>query len=119
MKTAHLQEGRIAFQGDIGFRRVAKLPAGAKEQKVNGHIPLVNQRTGHQHTLASQGLKFYESSDPLRAYIVFQGVSEVDVVHGRPHDTHETLRLSVGEGAVLEVIRQREMTPEGWRRVED
>jgi len=81
MKTAHLQEGRIAFQGDIGFRRVAKLPAGAKEQKVNGHIPLVNQRTGHQHTLASQGLKFYESSDPLRAYIVFQGVSEVDVVH--------------------------------------
>ena len=36
--------------------------------------------------------------------------------HLRDHDTHKTIAIPAG---VFEVRRQREHTPEGWRRVED
>ena len=36
--------------------------------------------------------------------------------HLRSFDTHETIKLPVG---TFEIRRQREYTPEGWRRVED
>ena len=53
--------------------------------------------------------------DPLVAILAVEGAF-ADVVHLRAHDTHETLRLLQG---YWEVRRQREWTPEGWRRVED
>lgn len=53
--------------------------------------------------------------DPMICYLQIAG-DFADVVHHRPHDTHETLRLVRG---IYEVRRQREWTPEGWRRVED
>ena len=46
-------------------------------------------------------------------------IGGVDVVHHRPWDTHETIRLLGNPGDVWEVRCQREHTPEGWRRVED
>ena len=36
--------------------------------------------------------------------------------HQRPHDTHAPIKFAKG---VYEVRRQREYTPEGWRRVAD
>lgn len=46
-----------------------------------------------------------------------------DVVHHRPWDTHETLRLLYSEvpsgETIFEIHRQREHSPEGWRRVAD
>jgi len=36
--------------------------------------------------------------------------------HMRPHDTHEAIMFEPG---IYEVRRQREYSPEGWRRVED
>ena len=48
-------------------------------------------------------------------YLVAEG-AYADVVHQRPFDTHETLRL---DGPVWKVVRQREAAPEGWRQVAD
>lgn len=120
MQTATLESGKLAFQGDLGFRRVKELPKNAKEQKLRaGRIVLANPNTGHQHAIKGDGLSFFEGSDPLRAYIRFDTTEQADVVHERDYHTHETVRLAVGQGAVIEVLRQREHSPEGWRRVED
>lgn len=40
-----------------------------------------------------------------------------EIRHLRPYDTHATLTLPKGFEGVL--VRQREYTPQGWRRVED
>jgi hypothetical protein len=61
----------------------------------------------------------YDTEDPLISYLsVGDNVSGggADVIHMRPWDTHETLRLPSG---TWKILRQREMSPQGWRRVED
>jgi hypothetical protein len=42
--------------------------------------------------------------------------TEVLLRHLRQQDTHETLKIAPG---IYEVRRQREYTPEGWRRAAD
>ncbi len=108
-------------QGDVLFRRIDKLPKSAVEQKRKKGDPIVvaHSETGHHHTIGAADVRFYnEPGNALIAYLQL-GDGDCDVVHLRPFDTHETLRLLGGKGTVIEVRRQREWTPEGWRRVED
>ena len=51
----------------------------------------------------------------FRSWFVVEG-EPVDLEHLRSTDTHETLRLEPG---IWEVRRQREYSPEGWRRAAD
>lgn len=112
MKTIH----RSAAQGDIYLRKIGLLPKGATEvQADGGRVVVAHSETGHDHYLESNGVKFYRHTDPLVCYLRVDG-PHADVVHARSFDTHETLRLTPG---IWEVRRQREMTPEGWKRVED
>jgi len=107
-------------QGDVLFRRVPTIPKDATEQKDKGPVIVAHSETGHHHTIAQAEAKLFTSADPFVCYLRLAG-EHADVVHHRPHDTHETLRL-VGErkgGACFEVRRQREHTPEGWRMVQD
>lgn len=107
--------GAPAFQGDVMFRRVAKLPTGATRQKGKEHI-VAHSETGHHHV--ALGGAYYTTPDPFVAYIVTK--APVKVEHRRSTDTHETLELLTdGAEVVWEIRRQREHTPEGWRRVED
>lgn len=110
----------MGAQGDVLFRRIPKLPADVTEQKTDGPIVVAHSETGHHHTVDNAEARLFDKAtrDPMICYL--QLASDcADVVHHRPHDTHETLRLAGGVGAVYEVRRQEEYTPEGWRRVED
>lgn len=112
---------KLAAQGDVIFRRVAKLPDGAT-QKAREHGPLIvtHSETGHHHSIHEHDVAMFEvPGDPMTCYLRLD-IPHADVVHHRPWDTHETLRLlGDGPGSIWEVRRQREWTPEGWRRVED
>lgn len=113
-------------QGDCLFRKVAKLPDGVVEAKRNGPIVVAHSETGHHHTVDSPHARLYEvPGSTLVSYLQMDvglhpdGTGGLDVVHHRPWDTHETLRLLTEPGETWEIRRQREWTPEGWRRVED
>ncbi len=112
MKTIENQ----GAQGDVLFRRIEKVPAGATEQpRGKGGLIVAHSETGHHHVIPDAGVAhFSNSKDALVSYL--QVDTSADVVHLRAFDTHETLRLGAG---AWEVRRQREHAPEGWRRVED
>lgn len=115
MKEIH----RMGAQGDVVFRKVDAVPPGFEASKPCESVIVAHSETGHHHALDGAGVKLFEGKDPLRCYLMLESVTHADVVHHRPYDTHETVRLGGGIGSVYEVIRQREYTPEGWRRVED
>jgi hypothetical protein len=112
---------RMGAQGDVLFRRVERLPKGLTEVEPKSKRKVVaHSETGHHHVIDSAGVRMYQGEDPLTCYLVLEGVDHADIVHHRPWDTHETLRLlGEGGGGVFQVRRQREYTPQGWRRVED
>ena len=110
-----------ARQGDLLIRPVAGLPNDVDVvQPEGGRHVLAHSETGHDHDVAHQlGLAHYRAS-PMVGYLTLDAGVEADLVHHRAWDTHETFRLEGGEsGRVFEIRRQREHTPEGWRRVED
>lgn len=102
----------LAFQGDVMFMRVDALPNNVKLEEDKTLI-VAHSETGHNHVVEG-GASTLLRQDPMTSYLVVNGLA--DVVHKRSYDTHETLRLKPG---VWRVGRQREHTPEGWRRVED
>lgn len=106
----------MRFQGDIMFVPVKKIPADAKEQAaVAGKHVLAHSETGHDHTIDADGVVFYEGGDdPLTCYLALEEPKKV--VHNRNWDTHDPISLKAGKWMGR---RQREYTPEGWRRVED
>jgi hypothetical protein len=108
---------KLAAQGDVLFRRIDQLPAGVVERPTVVPIVVAHSETGHHHAIGDAGVRLFHKPlrDPMVSYLVVEGPF-ADVVHHRPSDTHETLRLAPG---IWEVRRQREWTPEGWRIVED
>ena len=110
-----------AAQGDLMLRRINKLPAGIKPMKAEGGAFIVaHSETGHHHVIAERpNVKVYVTDDPMVSYLeVIEATEQTEALleHLRGHDTHETLSIPPG---VFELRRQREYTPEGWRRVQD
>jgi hypothetical protein len=107
----------LCAQGDVLFRRVKALPKDVAEQPVAGQIVVAHSETGHHHAVPEGQARLFEKIErnPMICYLQIDG-DYADVVHHRPTDTHETVRLLKG---IFEVRRQREWTPEGLRRVED
>lgn len=107
------------------FLRVSRLPGGVTEcTRDNGRLVVAHSETQHHHAVDSLHARMYsDPKDPLVCYLQMdagcEDIGGVDVVHHRAWDTHETLRLLGKPGDVWQVRRQREWTPEGWRRVED
>lgn len=115
----------IVAQGDVLFLRVDKVPDGARKQKRSGPLVVAHSETQHHHVIDDNKVAYFEvPNDPLVGYLQLGDMGDgggggVDVVHQRPWDTHETIRLLGKAGDVWEVRRQREATPEGWTRVCD
>lgn len=113
----------MAAQGDVIFRRIDKLPDGLVEVPRKGSIVVAHSETGHHHTADEPHIRLFEKAtrDPMVCYLSIGEVGDDEVAatftHHRPHDTHATLQC-LG-GGFLEVRRQEEYTPAGWRRVED
>lgn len=110
-----------AAQGDLYIRRITAIPAAAKPMKAEkGHFIVAHSETGHHHVIAERpGVQVFTTDDPLVSYLrVIEATEATEALleHLRSFDTHETIAIPPGE---YELRRQREYTPEGWRRVED
>jgi hypothetical protein len=109
---------KCAAQGDLLIRRIESLPDNveAVNPEEGKHI-VAHSETGHHHYVsANQDVTYFAvPNDPMVCYLKVGG-EFVDLIHNRAYDTHETIRISNG---LFELRRQREYTPEGWRRVED
>jgi len=105
-----------AAQGDIYIRRIAAIPADAvKKDSENGSHIVAHSETGHHHTIKDSGVQLYQAAnDPMIMYLAVDDGAEL--IHNRSFDTHQPLHISKG---FYELRRQREYTPEGWRRVAD
>ena len=112
----------VAAQGDVLLIKRNSLPGGLSEVAASdGRITVTHSETGHSHVLVldrEQGevpnVRMYATDNPLIAWIKVNRPTALE--HLRPHDTHEPIMFEPG---VYEVRRQREHTPEGFRRVED
>jgi hypothetical protein len=108
-------------QGDIYIRRVESLPKNVKAMKIEkSHYVVAHSESGHNHVIeARPNVSVFLSDDPMVSYLqVVEATDAVETLlkHMRSFDTHETIKFSPG---IYEIRRQREATPEGWRRVED
>jgi len=108
----------IAAQGDLLIRRIADIPDNAISAKAdNGKFVVAHSETGHNHVIkAEPGVQYFTTNDPMIAYLKVIDEVETKIEHLRSFDTHETIKLDAGN---YEIRRQREYTPEGWRRVSD
>jgi hypothetical protein len=113
MKIVKNKSNGIVFQGDIAMMRVDSLPKDAKPEETQ---VVAHSETGHHHL--AERAKVFSVPDGEVLYMQALGKS-IDIVHKRNYDTHETIRLLGEPGQIWKIRRQREHTPEGWRRVED
>jgi hypothetical protein len=108
----------VAAQGDCFLYRVDVVPAGAKPAAPqNGVYVVAHSETGHHHTVLERpSVRLFEDpADPLSAWLDVREPGHT-LEHQRGFDTHKALALPVG---VFKVRRQREYTPEGFRRAQD
>ena len=107
---------RPSFQGDLCIRRIGAIPTNAMAQVgEDGHLILAHSETGHHHIVLERSAQMF--IDQTNAFIAYLNVAEPCVLeHLRSFDTHEPYALEPG---FYEVRRQREYTPEGWRRAAD
>ena len=108
----------MACQGDILIRRIDKLPKDViKAKPEKGKFIVAHSETGHHHSVAEHpGVQYFTTPDPMVAYITVIEDVEAKLEHERSFDTHESILL---KGGTYEIRRQREHTPQGWRRVQD
>ena len=110
-----------AAQGDLFIRRINSLPSGLKPMATeNGAFIVAHSETGHHHVIeARSNVTVYNTDDPLVSYLqVIEATEETETLieHLRNFDTHESIKVAPGN---YEIRRQREYSPEGWRRVAD
>lgn len=110
-----------AAQGDLLIRKIDSLPKNAvKLNAEKGNYVVAHSETGHNHVIAErENVSLYTTNDPMISYLeVIEATDATEVLleHLRSFDTHETIKINPG---IYEIRRQREYTPEGWRRVED
>lgn len=103
-------------QGDIYIKRIDALPAGAVEVKPeHGRVIVTHSETGHHHVMDAANVKMFTLPDSIMDCLLVVD-SPTALEHLREHDTHEPILFEKG---VYHIRRQREYTPEGFRRVED
>jgi len=112
---------KIAAQGDVMFIRRESLPANLMAYKPeNGKVVVTHSETGHDHVMVLDRLDdpavemFNDKDNALISWLKVNRPTALE--HLRPHDTHAPILFNPG---IYEVRRQREYSPEGWRRVED
>ena len=111
-----------AAQGDLMLRRVDAIPAGLALAVVNNGVYIVaHSEAGHHHVIeASPHVAVFNTEDPLVSYLrVIEATEEAEAVvlrHMRAFDTHAPIAIPPG---TYELRRQREYSPEGWRRAAD
>lgn len=111
----HMKQG---IQGDVMFFRVTDIPEGLVEAKreADGQLVVAHSESGHNHSfdLDDNVTVLEDPKNPLVAYMKVETPS--DLTHKKSYDTHETVNFTEG---YYRINRQREYTPEGFRRAQD
>ena len=107
----------IAAQGDFIIRRIDMLPASVTPiAPEDGKHVIAHSETGHHHVIAAKKVKAFAPTKP-DIYQMFLQVDEpTEIKHLRSFDTHQSILVPPGN---YEIRRQREYTPEGYRRAAD
>lgn len=106
-----------AAQGDLYISRIEALPEGlVAATPAEGRYIVAHSETGHHHVVEAAGCEYFPTDDPMTAYLRVIDATEVTLKHLRAFDTHAPLTIGPG---IYRIRRQREYTPEGWRRVAD
>lgn len=105
-----------AAQGDLLITRIDTIPDGMEVVKPDdGYYVVAHSETGHNHVIQQEGVNvFRAANDPFVLYLVVD--NEVELKHLRSFDTHESIKVPPG---MYRINRQREYTPEGFRRAAD
>ena len=102
-------------QGDLNIWSVNDIPSelsGTSPSKDGNHV-LAHSETGHHHVISDDSVTLY-NQDEFISYLDVE--KDSNVIHLRGFDTHETIQLPAGK---YRLTRQREYTPEGYRRAAD
>ena len=103
-------------QGDIYIARLEVLPADAVLMPADGaDVIVTHSETGHHHVMDAGTVEMYRLPDSIMDCLLVVH-APTPLRHLRGHDTHEPVLFAPG---VYRVRRQREYTPDGFRRVED
>lgn len=106
----------VCAQGDVYIRRIDKLPDNVVEvSPENGKVVVAHSETGHCHVMEAKKVKMYSLPDSIMDCLLVVD-DPVALEHLRSYDTHEPILFEKG---VYHVRRQREYTPQGFRRVQD
>lgn len=107
----------FAAQGDFFITRIDRLPDGLEEvSPEHGEHVIAHSETGHHHVMGALHVRMFR--DPSNAFVSYLDVETPSpITHKRAHDTHEPIIPKTG--GVYRINRQREYTPEGWRRAAD
>lgn len=106
-------------QGDILIQRLADdfvIPVNAiKSKPENNKLIITHSETGHHHVMDHKKVQMYTLPDSIMDCLLIVN-DPTALEHLREFDTHESILFEKG---TYRVRRQREYTPEGFRRVED
>jgi hypothetical protein len=120
-KKTH-EVNKMAAQGDVLFIYLGKvpLPTGLKEvaREEDGKLVVTHSETGHHHATDNPEVRMFEEESTV-CYLQMGDVCDFTIDHHRPFDTHDSLKLLGEPGGIWKVHKQREHTPEGWRKVQD
>lgn len=111
---------RMAAQGDFLIIKIDKIPSDVENMKTeNGVYVVAHSETGHNHVMERTNVEAFipkntKEDDLYELFLSVKAPSEIN--HLRSHDTHETLLVPPGNYIVK---RQREYTPEGFRKAAD
>lgn len=116
--SEYLKDGLSVAQGDVTLKPVNEIPEGlTKQQPTNGQLIIAHSETGHNHAIAFNDEVDVYDQDELVSYIHNRSNNVIELKHHRSFDTHAP--IGIPPGGKAKIIRQREYTPEGWRRVAD
>ena len=105
-----------ARQGELNILKLEgeEIPKGLKElQPEKGQHILAHSETGHHHVIDGNTARVFEV-DEFSGYVDVP--KKAEVIHLRSFDTHAPVSLDAGKYLIT---RQREYTPEGFRRAID
>ena len=107
----------LAAQGDVFIKRIDKLPDNLQPATAqNGKHIVAHSETGHNHTVLEKNAQLLiDKTNDFIAYLKVDAGGAL-LEHERSFDTHETIKIPEG---IYEIRRQREYTPEGYRRAQD
>lgn len=101
-------------QGDLLIEKIETIPENLTAVKSEDNHVLAHSETGHHHIVSAEKVNYYPANDEFFGYLDVK--QEAQIIHLRGFDTHAPINLKEGK---YKVTRQREYTPQGYRRVLD